>query len=105
VKIVWERSVYIGNAPVFCIICDRRCYPLQANGQLLLAVLYDRHGVMCGEACRSCVSAGTAGIKTRLQERIHSLQAKAAELERLAQEEIQTPTLEQEFQVHRQDTP
>jgi hypothetical protein len=38
-----------------------------------------------------------------LQERIQALQAKAAELQMLAQADIQTPTLEQEFQVHRGD--
>jgi hypothetical protein len=103
VKILWEQSVYIGNAPVFCTICDRRCYPIQVRGQSLLAVIYDQKGVVCGEACRSCVASGSAGIKARLQDRIQALQAKAAELQMLAQADIQTPTLEQEFQVHRGD--
>lgn len=100
-KIVWERSVYIGNAPVFCTICDRRSYPVKVHGQLLLAVLYDQHSVFQGEVCRSCVSAGSAGIQARLQERIQALQAKTIELQTLAQANIETPTLEEEFHVHR----
>ena len=100
-NIVWEQSVYIGNAPVFCAICDRRSYPVQVRGQLLLAVIYDQQGVAHGEVCRSCVTAGSEGIKARLQERIQTLQAKTSELQHLAQAEIQTPSLEQEFKVHR----
>jgi hypothetical protein len=103
VRIVWEKSVYIGNAPVFCTICDRRSHPLQVEGQLLLAVLYDQRGVAYGEVCRSCVSAGSAGIKAMLHERIQILQKKANELQRLAQTDIQTPTLEQEFRSHRRE--
>lgn len=102
-KIVWEKSVYIGNAPIFCTICDRRSLPLQVEGQLLLAVLYDQRGIACGEVCRSCVSAGSAGIKAMLQERIQILQNKTSELQRLAQTDIQTPTLEQEFRSHRRE--
>jgi hypothetical protein len=73
------------------------------KNQLLLAIIYDKRGVAWGEACRDCVAAGSTGIKARLQERIQSFEAKIAELQTLADEEIQTPTLEQEFQFHRQD--
>ncbi|NJN59435.1 MAG: hypothetical protein HC879_19040 [Leptolyngbyaceae cyanobacterium SL_5_9] len=105
-KIVWEPSVYIGNAPVFCTICGRRAYPLRTRGnQLLLAVIYDRHEVVRGEACRDCVASGPTGIKTRLQERIQSLQAQVSELQEMTHEEMQTPSLEQEFQVHRRELP
>lgn len=99
-RIVWEKSVYIGNAPVFCAICDRRSYPIRVKGQLLLAAIHDHQGKVCGEVCRSCVGAGSAGIKARLQERIQALQAKAIELQRFAQSDIQTPSLEEEFQIH-----
>ncbi|NJO41170.1 MAG: hypothetical protein HC769_23760 [Cyanobacteria bacterium CRU_2_1] len=103
-KIVWEQSVYVGNAPVFCTICGCRSYPVQSRkNQLLLAIIYDKRGVAWGEACRECVSAGSAGIKARLQDRIQDLQSKINELQLLADTEIQTPTLEQEFQIHRQD--
>ncbi|MDX2213114.1 MAG: hypothetical protein SFY66_07480 [Oculatellaceae cyanobacterium bins.114] len=102
VKIVWERSVYVGNVPVFCTICGHQSYPIRAQGnQLLLAVLYDKQGVVRGEVCRDCVSVGSAGIKARLQERIQVLQTKMAELQSVAQEDVETPSLEQEFQVHR----
>jgi hypothetical protein len=104
VRIVWEQSIYVGNAPVFCAICDRRSHPVRVQGQLLLAVLYDQHGIAWGEVCRSCVSAGSAGIKTQLQERIQALQKKTTELQRLAQADIQTPTLEQEFQMHQRES-
>lgn len=103
-KIVWEQSVYVGNAPVFCTICGCRSYPVRnQKNQLLLAVIYDKHGVALGEACRDCVSAGSAGIQARLNERIQSLQDKINELQVLAESEIQTPSLEQEFQIYRQD--
>ncbi|GAB4386446.1 MAG: hypothetical protein Kow00121_53060 [Elainellaceae cyanobacterium] len=103
-RIVWEPSVYVGNAPVFCTICGRRSYPVRnQQNQLLLAVIYNQQGVALGEACRDCVGAGPAGIQTRLQERIQSLQNKIDELQVLAEAEIQTPSLEQEFQIYRQD--
>ncbi|MBE9182131.1 hypothetical protein IQ268_26550 [Oculatella sp. LEGE 06141] len=103
-KIVWEPSVYIGNAPTFCTICAQRSYPIRSRrNQLLLAILYDQHGVMHGEVCRDCVAAGSDGITARLQERIHSLQAKVAELQTLARESIETPTLEEEFGIHQRD--
>jgi hypothetical protein len=105
-KIVWEPSVYIGNAPVFCTLCGHRSYPLRVKGnQLLLAVIYDRQGVVRGEACRDCVAAGSAEIKIRLQERIQALQDQVSELQEMAHADIQTPSLEQEFQVHRRETP
>lgn len=103
-KIVWEQSVYVGNAPVFCAICGHRSYPVRGRrNQLLLAVIYDQRGVACGEVCRDCVAAGSAGIQLRLQERLQTLQAKVAELQEFAEVEIQTPSLEQEFQIHCQD--
>lgn len=103
-KIVWEQSIYVGNAPVFCSICGRQSYPVRnQKNQLLLAVIYDQHNVALGEACRDCVAAGPAGIQSRLQERIQSLQSKIADLQVLAAAEIQTPSLEQEFQAYRKD--
>lgn len=103
-KIVWEQSIYVGNAPVFCTICDRRSPPVQnKHNQLLLAVIYDHRGVALGEACRDCVASGSAEIKARLQERIQSLHQKIAELEVLTHETIETPTLEEEFQAHQLD--
>lgn len=103
-RIVWEPSIYIGNVPVFCTICGRQSHPVRnKRNQLLLAIIYDRQGTAIGEACRDCVASGSIGIQTRLQERIQSLQQKVAELQYLASTEIQTPSLEQEFQVYRQD--
>lgn len=102
-KIVWEPSVYFGNAPVFCSICGRESRPIRTgSNQLLLAVIYDPQGVVCGEACSDCVAAGPKGIKMRLNDRIESLQAKLSELQGLAQAEMQIPSLEQEFQLHMQ---
>jgi hypothetical protein len=103
-RIVWEPSIYVGNAPVFCTLCGQRSYPVRSQkNQFLLAVIYNDRGVALGEACRDCVAAGTEGIHSRLQERIQSLEAKVAELRTFAEAEIQTPSLEQEFQVHRSD--
>jgi hypothetical protein len=104
VKIVWEQSIYVGNAPVFCTLCGRRSHPIRGRrNQLLLAIIYDQRGVACGEACRDCVSSGSVGIKARLQERIQGFREKIAELEHLEAEDIEPPTLEEEFQLHRQD--
>lgn len=103
-KIVWEQSIYVGNAPVFCSICGRQSYPIRnPKNQLLLAVIYNKQGVALGEACQNCVASGSAGIRSRLQDRIQSLQNKVSELQALAETEIQTPSLEQEFQVYHQD--
>ncbi len=103
-KIVWEQSIYFGNAPVFCCICGHRSHPIRSgSNQLLLAVIYDHDGKMHGEACRDCVAAGTEGIKHRLAERIEALQAKLTELEHLAKENIQIPSIEQEFEMHRRE--
>jgi len=104
VKIVWEQSVYIGNAPVFCAICGHRAYPVRTRrNQLMLAVLYNKHGVMQGEACRDCVASGSLEIKARLQERIEKLQHQMNELQAMVQSEIETPSLEEEFQFHCHD--
>ncbi|MBW4516945.1 MAG: hypothetical protein KME11_17180 [Timaviella obliquedivisa GSE-PSE-MK23-08B] len=103
-KIVWEQSVYVGNAPVFCAICGHRAYPTRGSrNQLLLAVIYDYQGVACGEACRGCVASGASGIRQKLQDQIQSFQKKIAELEHLGVGEVQPPSLEEEFQLHRQD--
>lgn len=103
-RIVWEQSAYIGNAPVFCTICSHRAYPIRGRrNQLLIAVLYDRHGKVFGEVCRSCVAAGSEGMQARLSERIRGLQDKLAELQMIADEGIQTPSLEQEFQIHKRE--
>lgn len=103
-KIVWEHSTYIGNAPVFCTICGHKSFPIRGRkNQLLLAVIYDDQGRVYGEACRDCVAAGSEGIRTRLQERIQSLQSKLTELQAIAQAPIETPSLEEEFQSHRRE--
>jgi hypothetical protein len=104
VNIVWEQSVYVGNAPVFCAICGRRSHPTRGRrNQLLLAVIYDHRGVACGEACRDCVVSGSTGIRQKLQDRIQSFQEKIAELEHLGVGDVEPPSLEEEFQLHRQD--
>jgi Zn-finger protein len=103
-KIVWEHSIYVGNIPVFCAICGCPSHPVQnKHKQILLAVIYDEKGIAWGEACRDCVSAGSETIQARLQERLQSLQKKIEELQMLAAEKIETPSLEQEFQIHQQD--
>lgn len=107
VKIVWEQSIYFGNVPVFCSICGRESRPVRSgSNQLLLAVIYDDQGVICGEACSDCVSAGQQVIQSRLQDRIEILREKLADVEAIAQlmqNGIELPSLEQEFRVHRRD--
>ncbi len=100
VKIVWESCVYGGNAPVPCVLCGRWAKPMQSlRNQALLAVVYDDHGKMYGEVCRSCVQAGAEEIKTRLQERITGLRGQLSDLETLNQGEVELPSLEHELRV------
>ncbi|WP_218082223.1 hypothetical protein [Anthocerotibacter panamensis] len=100
-RIVWEASVYVGQAPLYCILCGYRTQPIRAKGnQALLAVVYNDQGIVCGEACRDCVRAGAEAIRTQLQERIQGLEAQVRGLEALAAEEVCIPTLEEEFQVY-----
>jgi len=58
---------------------------------------------MHGEACHHCIALGSEGIKALLSSRIDTLRAKLSDLEALAQGELQLPSIEQEFQVHRRD--
>ncbi|HIK55090.1 MAG TPA: hypothetical protein IGS37_08010 [Synechococcales cyanobacterium M55_K2018_004] len=103
-RIVWEQSIYFGNAPVFCSICGHRTYPIRSGtNQLLLAVIYDRQGKMRGEACMDCVASGAEVIKARLEERIESIQEKLDELKALAHETMELPSLEDEFEMHRRE--
>ena len=103
-NIVWEQSIYVGNAPVFCTICGSRSHPTRGRrNQILLAVIYDHQGIAYGEACRDCVASGSVAIQERLQDRIQSFQKKIAELEHLGLGEIELPSLEKEFQLHHQD--
>lgn len=103
-KIVWEQSVYVGNAPVFCTLCGQEARPIRSGAnQLLIGVIYDRHDVMWGEACHHCIARGSEGLKALLASRMDSLRAKLSELEAIAQEELQLPSIEQEFQIHRRE--
>ena len=104
VKIVWEPSVYFGSAPVFCTLCGQEARPIRSGAnQLLIGVIYDCYDVVWGEACHHCIALGSEGIKALLSSRIDTLRAKLSDLEALAQGELQLPSIEQEFQVHRRD--
>lgn len=100
-RIAWERSIYVGNGRVRCILCGHWfvTQPLR-NQQALIAVVYNDQGVVYGEACRSCVTSGSEGIKECLQERITSLQTQLQDLQELNQGEVRLPTLEEELQSH-----
>lgn len=103
-KISWERTIYVGNRPIPCSICGRKAMPMRTkNNQYLLAVIYNHQDQACGEACRNCVASGAKGIKAHLQERIQALQTKLAELKELDAEDVQLPTLAQEFNAHHRD--
>jgi hypothetical protein len=105
-KICWEPSVYVGQAPTICIICSCRAEPVRVRGsQYLIAVVYDDHGTLRGEACRSCAHSSPHQIHECLQERITSLQAQLTELQAMASEPVQTPSLEAEFKSHSQGLP
>jgi hypothetical protein len=97
VKIVWEPIIYAGQAPVFCVLCGSRSLPVKTKGRFVIAVVYNDRGAYCGEACKHCLNARPESIKELLQERLIRLQAKVMELEELTEEEIEMPTLEQEF--------
>lgn len=66
----------------------------------MIAVVYNDRGIYCGEACKHCVNARPESLKELLQERLMRLQAQVMELEELAREEIQMPTLEEEFRSY-----
>jgi len=100
-KIIWETCVAVGLAPVPCTLCGRSYRPQRTrNHQFLLALIYNNQGRFCGEACWDCVQAGSEAIHEHLSHRLQTLQTMVEELQILAQEEIQLPTLEQEFRSH-----
>lgn len=100
-RIQWEQSIYGGTVPVTCTICGERITSIRNRRNLyLLAVIYNQQGRVCGEACRSCVAAGPQEIQERLQERICQLEATLGELQALAGEGVEVPTLEEEFNTY-----
>ncbi|UFP92645.1 hypothetical protein [Gloeobacter morelensis] len=100
-KIVWETTVYAGNGPSYCAICTGRFHPLRARGSLsVLAVVYNQRGQACGEACRDCAGASVELLRRLLGERIEKLRSDLQDLEALAAEPIEPPSLEQEFRAH-----
>jgi hypothetical protein len=100
-KIRWEPSVYVGQAPVFCVVCGYQARPMRVRGgQYLLAIVYNDQDIVYGEACRSCVASGPHEIRERLQERINTLQSKLRDLQMLVAEDVQVPTLEEEFEPY-----
>jgi hypothetical protein len=101
VRIVWERSVYGGKAPVPCVLCGQRFHPLPTRGRLyVLAIVYNDQGRMVGEACRDCLCSGSAAIRAHLQERLRVIEQQQRELKALLQEDILLPTVEEEFNSH-----
>jgi hypothetical protein len=100
VRIVWEPIIYAGQAPVLCVLCGTRSLPIKTKGKFLIAVVYNNRGIYCGEACKHCVNARPESIQELLQERLVRLKAQVMELEELAGEEIQMPTLEEEFRSY-----
>jgi len=102
VKIVWEQSVYGGTAPIVCVLCGQAARPIRTGtNQLLIGVIYDRHGTVGGEVCHNCIALGSEGIRSMLVNRIATMRTKLSELEAIAQGELQLPSIEQEFYIHR----
>ena len=99
-KIVWEPIIYAGQAPVLCVLCGTRSTPIKTKGKFVIAVVYNDRGIYSGEACKHCVNARPESIRELLQERLARLQTQVVELEELAGEEIQMPTLEEEFRSY-----
>lgn len=101
-KIVWEQNIYVGTAPIFCTLCGQAARPVRSRtNQLLIGVLYDRQGSVRGEVCHSCIALGSDGLRSMLDSRIAALRAKLSELEAIAQDDLQIPSIEQEFYIHR----
>ncbi len=98
-KISWEPTVYGGQVPIWCCLCGDRAMPRQLRGShYLLAVVYTDQGKVFGEACHACAIAEPQAIQAQLQSQIQALQKKLTDLEALASEpQIQTPSLEEEF--------
>lgn len=103
-KIVWEQSVYVNTAPIFCTLCGQATRPLRSgSNQMLIGVLYNYQGIVCGEVCHHCIALGAEGIQSMLDRRIGALRTKLFELEAIAQHKLQLPSVEQEFRLHRRD--
>lgn len=99
-KIVWEPIIYAGQAPVLCVLCGTKSTPIKTQGKFVIAVVYNNRGMYCGEACKHCVQARPESIKELLQERLTRLHGQVMDLEELVAEEIQMPTLEEEFRSY-----
>lgn len=99
-KIVWEPIIYAGQAPVLCVLCGTKSTPIKTQGKFVIAVVYNNRGMYCGEACKHCVQARPESIKELLQERLTRLHGQVMDLEELVSEEIQMPTLEEEFRSY-----
>ncbi len=61
----------------------------------VIARAYRESGEYLTDVCPECLAGGTEGVSRRLRERASYLRRLASELEKLAREEIQAPSLEQ----------
>lgn len=74
----------------FCHLCGKVFFPTE-----VVARAYRESGEYLTEVCDHCLAGGADGIRRRLSERAESMRMVASELESLARNDIEAPTLEQ----------
>jgi hypothetical protein len=73
-----------------CHCCGQVFYPRE-----VIARAYRESGKYLMDVCPQCLAGGEEGISRRLRQRADYLRNLAAELEKLAKEDIQAPSIEQ----------
>lgn len=74
----------------YCHLCGNTFYPIA-----VVARAYQESGEYLTDVCPECIATGSDGISLRMRQRADYLRSVAAELERLARTEIQSPSLAQ----------
>jgi hypothetical protein len=73
----------------YCHLCGSSFHPTE-----VVAQAYKESGEYITNVCPQCIAVGEGGIRQRMRRRAQSLRAIASELEKLAAEEIESPSLD-----------
>jgi hypothetical protein len=73
-----------------CQCCDQVFCPRE-----VIARAYRESGEYLMDVCPQCLAGGTEGLSRQMRQRADYLRNLAAELEKLAREDIQAPSIEQ----------
>ena len=75
---------------LLCHCCGQVFFPKE-----VIARAYRESGEYIMDVCTQCLAGGTEGISSRMRQRADYLRNLATELERLAREDIQAPSIDQ----------